>query len=107
MLYCMAIVRLDHLFHYPSSFSFLIILFMILQTFGCAVFFLKRLVNGAVEKTRRKEVVSIAVAAEAIGIPRMLIDIRHGKNLSAFLDKFVKIILMWNEIFGVLIAMSA
>lgn len=36
-----------------------------------------RLVNGAVEKTRRKEVVSIAVAAEAIGIPRMLIDIRH------------------------------
>ncbi|KAF1889243.1 hypothetical protein Lal_00024565 [Lupinus albus] len=36
-----------------------------------------RLVNGAVEKTRVKELVSIAVAAEAIGIPRMLIDIRH------------------------------
>ncbi|KAI5433369.1 hypothetical protein KIW84_020591 [Lathyrus oleraceus] len=36
-----------------------------------------RLVNGAVEKTRKKELVSIAVAAEEIGIPRMLIDIRH------------------------------
>ncbi|KAJ1432087.1 Las1-like [Sesbania bispinosa] len=36
-----------------------------------------RLVNGVVEKTRKKELVSIAVAADAIGIPRMLIDIRH------------------------------
>ena len=36
-----------------------------------------RLVNGVVEKTRKKEEVSIAVAAEAIGIPRMLIDVRH------------------------------
>ncbi|XP_047162601.1 uncharacterized protein LOC124832444 isoform X2 [Vigna umbellata] len=36
-----------------------------------------RLVNCAVEKTRKKEVASIAVAADAIGIPRMLIDIRH------------------------------
>ncbi|KAL5125691.1 Ribosomal biogenesis protein LAS1L [Glycine soja] len=36
-----------------------------------------RLVNGVVEKTRKKEVTSIAVAADAIGIPRMLIDIRH------------------------------
>ncbi|KAL2316889.1 hypothetical protein Fmac_030765 [Flemingia macrophylla] len=36
-----------------------------------------RLVNGVVEKTRKKEVASIAVAADAIGIPRMLIDIRH------------------------------
>ncbi|RDY08642.1 Ribosomal biogenesis protein LAS1L [Mucuna pruriens] len=36
-----------------------------------------RLVNGAVEKTRKKEVASIAVAADAIRIPRMLIDIRH------------------------------
>ncbi|OIW02806.1 hypothetical protein TanjilG_29582 [Lupinus angustifolius] len=36
-----------------------------------------RLVNGVIEKTRVKELVSIAVAAEAIGIPRTLIDIRH------------------------------
>ncbi|KAL1347950.1 uncharacterized protein [Arachis hypogaea] len=36
-----------------------------------------RLVNCGVEKTRKKELVSIAEAAEAIGIPRMLIDIRH------------------------------
>lgn len=43
------------------------------------VCFFERLVNGAVEKTRKKELVSIAVAAEEIGIPRMLIDIRHGK----------------------------
>lgn len=37
-----------------------------------------RLVNAFVEKTRKKEEMSIAVAAEAIGIPRTLIDIRHG-----------------------------
>ncbi|XP_022985650.1 pre-rRNA-processing protein las1-like [Cucurbita maxima] len=36
-----------------------------------------RLVNGVVEKTRKKTEVSIAVAADAIGLPRMLIDIRH------------------------------
>ncbi|XP_024992844.1 uncharacterized protein LOC112526677 isoform X2 [Cynara cardunculus var. scolymus] len=36
-----------------------------------------RLVNGIVEKTRKKNEVSIAEAADAIGIPRMLIDIRH------------------------------
>ncbi|CAJ1975194.1 unnamed protein product [Sphenostylis stenocarpa] len=36
-----------------------------------------RLVNVAVEKTRKKEVTSIAVAADAIGILRMLIDIQH------------------------------
>lgn len=38
-----------------------------------------RLVNGVVEKTRKKTEASIAVAADAIGIPRMLIDIRHGR----------------------------
>ncbi|XP_027113975.1 uncharacterized protein [Coffea arabica] len=36
-----------------------------------------RLVNGVIEKTRKKTEVSIAEAAGAIGIPRMLIDIRH------------------------------
>ncbi|KAI3468498.1 hypothetical protein Pfo_025161 [Paulownia fortunei] len=36
-----------------------------------------RLVNGVVEKTRKKNEVSIGEAADAIGIPRMLIDIRH------------------------------
>ncbi|XP_060187122.1 uncharacterized protein LOC132616605 isoform X2 [Lycium barbarum] len=36
-----------------------------------------RLVNGIVEKTRKKAVISIAEAANAIGIPRMLIDVRH------------------------------
>ncbi|PON59578.1 LOW QUALITY PROTEIN: Las1-like, partial [Trema orientale] len=36
-----------------------------------------RLVNGVVEKTRKKHEVSIAVAADAIGMPRTLIDIRH------------------------------
>ncbi|CAJ1974874.1 unnamed protein product [Sphenostylis stenocarpa] len=36
-----------------------------------------RLVNVVVEKTRKKEVTSITVAADAIGISRMLIDIRH------------------------------
>lgn len=36
-----------------------------------------RLVNGVIEKTRKKREVSIAVAATAIGMPRTLIDIRH------------------------------
>ncbi|KZV36452.1 hypothetical protein F511_15957 [Dorcoceras hygrometricum] len=36
-----------------------------------------RLVNGMIEKTRKKNEVSIGEAADAIGIPRMLIDIRH------------------------------
>ncbi|GAB4855965.1 hypothetical protein Ancab_024604 [Ancistrocladus abbreviatus] len=36
-----------------------------------------RLVNCVIEKTRKKTVVSIAEAAEAMNIPRMLIDIRH------------------------------
>lgn len=37
-----------------------------------------RLVNGVIEKTRRRDK-SIADAAEEINIPRMLIDVRHGK----------------------------
>ncbi|XP_073126980.1 uncharacterized protein [Henckelia pumila] len=36
-----------------------------------------RLVNGIIEKTRRKNDISIGEAADAIGIPRTLIDIRH------------------------------
>ncbi|KAL9233596.1 hypothetical protein vseg_008571 [Gypsophila vaccaria] len=36
-----------------------------------------RLVNGLIEKTRERQKLSIAVAAEMIGMPRMLIDIRH------------------------------
>lgn len=36
-----------------------------------------RLVNGVVEKTRKKNQISIGEAADAIDIPRMLIDIRH------------------------------
>ncbi|XP_060973302.1 uncharacterized protein LOC115725186 isoform X3 [Cannabis sativa] len=36
-----------------------------------------RLVNGVVEKTRKQREVSIAVAADAINMPRTLIDIRH------------------------------
>lgn len=37
-----------------------------------------RLVNCVVEKTRKQSEISIADAAEAIGIPRILIDVRHG-----------------------------
>lgn len=37
--------------------------------------------NCVIEKTRKREDVSIADAAKAIGIPRKLIDLRHGKNL--------------------------
>ncbi|GMH13036.1 hypothetical protein Nepgr_014877 [Nepenthes gracilis] len=36
-----------------------------------------RLVNGVIEKTRKRTAVSIAEAADALKIPRMLIDIRH------------------------------
>ncbi|CAL8135830.1 unnamed protein product [Prunus armeniaca] len=39
-----------------------------------------RLVNGVVEKTRKKTEVSLAGAADAIVIPRTLIDIRHGSH---------------------------
>lgn len=37
--------------------------------------------NGVVEKTRKKTEVSIGEAADWLNIPRMLIDIRHGKEL--------------------------
>lgn len=36
-----------------------------------------RLVNCVVEKTRKRKEVSVAEAADEIGMPRMLIDIRH------------------------------
>lgn len=36
-----------------------------------------RLVNCLIEKTRKRDEVSIAVAARAMGIPRKLIDLRH------------------------------
>ncbi|GAA0147339.1 hypothetical protein LIER_07063 [Lithospermum erythrorhizon] len=36
-----------------------------------------RLVNGVVERTRKKNEISIAEAADAIDLPRMLIDVRH------------------------------
>lgn len=37
--------------------------------------------NGVVEKTRKKTEASIGEAADVLGIPRMLIDVRHGKGL--------------------------
>jgi len=56
---------------------------MTLLTFDCAVFFPKRIVNLAektAEKSRKKEHTSIAGAAEEIGLPHMLVEIRHGKK---------------------------
>ena len=47
-------------------------------------FLFERLVNGVIEKTRKKREVSIAVAATAIGMPRTLIDIRHGKGFQLY-----------------------
>lgn len=47
----------------------------ILATLYCMA--IVRLVNAAIEKTRKKTEISIAEAASAKGIPRMLIDIRH------------------------------
>ncbi|KAH7511414.1 hypothetical protein JRO89_XSUnG0205000 [Xanthoceras sorbifolium] len=44
-----------------------------------------RLVNCVVEKTRKRTEVSIAEAANAIGIPRKLIDVRHGFNIGPVL----------------------
>jgi hypothetical protein len=58
-----------------------VILFVTLQTFNCAVFISERLVNITVEKTRTKERASISEGAVNIGIPRMLVDVRHGKKL--------------------------
>lgn len=50
--------------------------------------------NGVVEKTRKKEVTSIAVAADAIGIPRMLIDIRHGEKVSFWLPLVIVFVVL-------------
>lgn len=85
MLYCMAIMRFAQWSLYLFFMFFLLLTnnfffnFSILK-YNCFAF--SRLVNGVVEKTRKKEVASIAVAADAIGIPRMLIDIRHGEQVS-------------------------
>ena len=38
--------------------------------------------NGLIEKTRDKKKSSIAAAAKEFGMPRKLIDIRHGKQTS-------------------------
>ncbi|GER57651.1 las1-like family protein, partial [Striga asiatica] len=38
---------------------------------------LSMLVNGMVEKTRKKNEISIGEAADAFGIPRIVIDVRH------------------------------
>lgn len=111
MLYCMAIMRsaqlLTIVFLLYTLFFQLIIIFwkFILQYiifFSFLLLFL-RLVNGVVEKTRKKEVASIAVAADAIGIPRMLIDIRHGEqSLLLLLLIIVLVVLMeWDVIFVV------
>lgn len=43
-------------------------------------FVIIRLVNAVIEKTRKKEEMSIAEAAAKINMPHMLIDIRHGKK---------------------------
>ena len=56
-----------------------------------------RLVNGVVEKTRKKELVSIAVAADAIGIPRMLIDVRHGKHVLFSSCLFISLFIFCNN----------
>jgi len=37
-----------------------------------------RLVNGFVENPYKKTGLSISELAEAVGIPRVLVDIRHG-----------------------------
>lgn len=42
-------------------------------------FFPSRLVNGFLDKSCKEAKVSISQAAEAIGIPRILVDIRHGE----------------------------
>ncbi|CAI0541987.1 unnamed protein product [Linum tenue] len=52
-----------------------------------------RLVNCVIEKTRKKNDASIGEAAGAIGIPRTLIDIRHGskKTVSRILKSLVQL----------------
>jgi ribosomal biogenesis protein LAS1 len=37
-----------------------------------------RLVNGFMENAHKKTGLSISELAEAVGIPRVLVDIRHG-----------------------------
>lgn len=45
--------------------------------------------NCVVEKTRRKTEASIGEAANAIGIPRKLIDVRHGKQIELIISCMV------------------
>jgi len=76
-------MRFDLFFHYLSSTSFLVTLLMTLLTFDCAVFLPERIVNAVAknaEKSRKKEYTTIAAAADEKGLPRMLVDIRHGKK---------------------------
>lgn len=42
--------------------------------------------NGPLEKLCKVAGSSIADAAEEIGMPRMLVDIRHGKKQNKFYD---------------------
>ncbi|XP_074345976.1 uncharacterized protein LOC141684760 isoform X3 [Apium graveolens] len=68
MLYSMAIMRYDvseNLLHSEE---------MLAMLYSMAIM---RLVNGVVEKTRKKTEVSIGEVADELGIPRMLIDVRH------------------------------
>jgi hypothetical protein len=46
-------------------------------------------VNCVVEKTRKRTEVSIAEAAHAIGIPRKLIDVRHGKHFQLMISYMI------------------
>ena len=41
--------------------------------------FMIRLVNGVVDQSKWQNSMSVADRAEAAGLPRMLVDIRHGK----------------------------
>lgn len=60
-----------------------------------------RLVNGVVEKTREKNKISIGEAADAIGIPRMLIDIRHGSSEHFLSEHFLILACFLHENFNV------
>lgn len=61
-----------------------------------------RLVNGFIEPAHKKTRRSISELAEAVGIPRMLVDIRHGKITPFF---FIFFVLLCSWIFSTIFAL--
>ncbi|GJV94162.1 ribosomal biogenesis protein LAS1L-like protein isoform X2 [Tanacetum coccineum] len=68
------IQQMDSHFREASSESDLLADDMLMMTYCMTIM---RLMNDIMEKTRKKNEISVGEAVDVIGIPRMMIDIRH------------------------------